>query len=370
MGTKAICILGMHRSGTSTITRAINFLGAYLGEEKDMVEPGFDNPEGFWELRDVVAFHKRIMTSLKRGEDDTVAPLPRQWHLRKEMQPFKEELHALIRRHFTDQPLWAWKDPRTCLTFELWKDILNELGIELSVVFAVRNPLDVAKSLLKRNGFPLEKSFGFWFNHNISALESIAGVPSVFVSYDHFLEGWEPELRRCADGLGIPWPADEANLRANIVSFIRPNLRHSRTSVDELQGVPAPVCELYRLLLEYVTGPALPDSSFFATIDKMSQEFRSYASFFCPDLEEAYQRQAHEGQLFSYEKDLAERERLLESRAGSMADHERTLADKDRELSDCETLLADSDRRTMDLLSSLSWKITAPLRAIQKVLRK
>src|SRR6185369_14345000 len=196
MKSKAICILGMHRSGTSTITRAVNFLGPYIGQEKDMVEPGFDNPEGFWELRDVVNLHKRIMTAFKRGEDDTVAPFPRQWHLMDEVRPFKDELGTVVHRHFAGQALWAWKDPRTCLTLELWKELLIESGTALSVIFVVRNPLDVAISLKKRNGLSFHKSFGFWFNHNISALASLQGVPTVFVSYDRFLEEWEPELRR------------------------------------------------------------------------------------------------------------------------------------------------------------------------------
>ncbi len=45
---RAICILGMHRSGTSTVTRAVNLLGAYLGQNADLMPPTLDNPEGYW----------------------------------------------------------------------------------------------------------------------------------------------------------------------------------------------------------------------------------------------------------------------------------------------------------------------------------
>lgn len=45
MKSKAICIIGMHRSGTSAITHAVNLLGAHLGEKADMMPPSPDNPE-------------------------------------------------------------------------------------------------------------------------------------------------------------------------------------------------------------------------------------------------------------------------------------------------------------------------------------
>jgi hypothetical protein len=53
----AICILGMHRSGTSVTARAINLLGAYLGEEKDLMPHNPYNPEGFWERQDIYDLH-------------------------------------------------------------------------------------------------------------------------------------------------------------------------------------------------------------------------------------------------------------------------------------------------------------------------
>ena len=46
---RTICILGMHRSGTSTVARAVNLLGVSLGEDAKMMPPSPDNPEGYWE---------------------------------------------------------------------------------------------------------------------------------------------------------------------------------------------------------------------------------------------------------------------------------------------------------------------------------
>ena len=43
--SKAIAVLGMHRSGTSVTTRVVQLLGAYLGEESDLMPTLPDNPE-------------------------------------------------------------------------------------------------------------------------------------------------------------------------------------------------------------------------------------------------------------------------------------------------------------------------------------
>jgi len=281
---KAVCILGMHRSGTSAITRAVNLLGVFLGEEKDIMSPLEDNPLGFWERDDVVDLHERILSHFKRPWD-TPLSLPDGWHLSEEAGPFRNELLTLVKNNFSGKKLWGWKDPRTCLTLELWKDVLRELDIELACLFAVRNPLDVARSLEKRDGFSRDKAFGIWFNYNVAALKATSGLPRVFISYDRFLEDWETELKRCAAGLGVPWPGDDTPLKEEMKTFIRPGLRHSKSGVRELEEAnsPEPVIELYELLTDFLNGSVkteMPDEK----VDGLAEEFSSYARFFREDM--------------------------------------------------------------------------------------
>jgi glycosyltransferase involved in cell wall biosynthesis len=283
MATKprAICILGMHRSGTSAIARAVNLLGAYLGEEKDLMPPSPDNPEGYWERADITALHNTVLYSMKKHWD-SVAPLPEGWDASDTIARLKDELIELIRTNFSGHPLWMWKDPRTSLLLPLWKYALAELGIELSFIFVVRNPLDIARSLKKRDNFTIDKGLGIWFNYTLAALKEIANVPTVFVSYDRFFANWEIELRRCAKGLKIVWPENDAELRAKMNSFIRPDLRHSASTVKDLEkaGASRPVVELYELFLNLIDGSHAADPSNTETITRLSKEFTAYASLF------------------------------------------------------------------------------------------
>src|ERR1700722_14451555 len=59
-----ICVLGMHRSGTSVATRVLNLLGVFLGAEDHFVSPGPDNPKGFWEYQSIVDLNIEILERL------------------------------------------------------------------------------------------------------------------------------------------------------------------------------------------------------------------------------------------------------------------------------------------------------------------
>jgi hypothetical protein len=272
--TTAICILGMHRSGTSSITRAINLLGADLGEENKISGSGPDNPLGFWEHLDIVNFHVRLLNHFNRTWD-TVAPLPDDWHQSESVKPFKVELTRLVKNQFGGHAHWVWKDPRTCLFMPLWREVLDELGIKLVCVFMMRNPLDVAKSLNQRERIAPDRALGLWYNYDLMALQDTTALPMVIVNYDAFIANWEPELRRCAPVIGLDWPVKEQALKLAMNEFIRPDLRHNCSAATDLERAPAPVRELCQMLIAASTSTHGRDEKFDETIHRLAAEFRA-----------------------------------------------------------------------------------------------
>ena len=77
MKTTAVGILGMHRSGTSLVTRVVNILGAYIGEEEELFLVKPDNPMGNCEHYAINSIHDRILMEMGRRWD-TAFPLPPQ----------------------------------------------------------------------------------------------------------------------------------------------------------------------------------------------------------------------------------------------------------------------------------------------------
>ncbi len=281
--SKAVAILGMHRSGTSVITRAFNLLGTYLGQDSDLMPATLDNAEGYWERLDVCHLHAEILAALGTTWD-TAAPLPCGWQHSETARRHRREIKRLVGTHLAPHRLWAWKDPRSCLLMPLWREALEEMGIKLACVFAVRHPLEVALSLRRRDGLPLDRALGIWFNYNLAALEAIEGLPTAFLSYERFLESWESELRRCARPIGVPWPGDAGPLRQAMETFLRPGLRHSRSGPGSLANSPRPVQELYDLLVRLAQPATVPQTHQHQILQRLGAEFRGYASFFHPGL--------------------------------------------------------------------------------------
>jgi hypothetical protein len=250
--SRAVCVLGMHRSGTSAIARSVNLLGAHIGEEHRMMPPAEENPEGFWEHAEIVEIHDRILAFFESSWDTTV-PLPDGWWKEAAIQPYKERLKEIVYNEFAFSPLWTWKDPRTSILLPLWKELLGEMGIELIYLIAIRNPLDVVASLTKRNGFGREKSLGIWTLYTISALYETEGQQRSIMQYDDFLADWEGSLRQVAADLDIPWPEDEEGLRRAMGTFLKPSLRHSQSRLEELaedEAIPETVVDVYRYGLD------------------------------------------------------------------------------------------------------------------------
>jgi hypothetical protein len=56
---KLIVVLGMHRSGTSTVTKSLELMGVGLGA--NLHPAGFDNPKGFWEDRERIEINDKLL---------------------------------------------------------------------------------------------------------------------------------------------------------------------------------------------------------------------------------------------------------------------------------------------------------------------
>jgi len=197
--SRVICVLGMHRSGTSMVTRVINLLGVPS-------EPSGTSTQGIvpqtWEYVPIVNLNQEMLQSLQVSWT-AEKPLPEGWM--EKCRQFKPRMKELVRR-FEKHNVWVWKDPRTTLLLPLWKEVFNEMQIEMEFVYVVRNPINVAHSLRVRDNFSLEKGVNIWLNANFSALSHIEGVQTIFVSYERMLEHSEYEVKRLASLLLLPNP--------------------------------------------------------------------------------------------------------------------------------------------------------------------
>jgi GT2 family glycosyltransferase len=232
----ALLVLGMHRSGTSALTRVLNLLGVALGE--DLMPPGPDNPLGFWEHQGVVFVHEALLVALDRRWDDP-RPMPDGWLESEPARVAAEAIAAIVRRDFADVRLWAVKDPRLCRLMPLWRRVLAGLGIEPRVLLVSRHPQEVAGSLLRRDGLPVAIGELLWARYLLEAVRGSEGCRRGVVAYDDLLGDWAGALRRIDQALGLELVADAGQVR-DIEAFLSPQLRHHRVE-EALSGLLAPL---------------------------------------------------------------------------------------------------------------------------------
>jgi hypothetical protein len=226
-----ICVLGMHRSGTSLLTRILNLAGVEIGSDKALTtEPVADNPKGYWEHHALTGISDAI---IKRygGTWDQPPVLRPGWESDAAFDDLRHRARQLIDEQFSNASIWGWKDPRTCLTLPFWQLLLPRMRY----VVCLRNPVDVAASLARRDGFSNEKSFSLWLAYVSAALKYSEGKPRLVVVYEDLMNDCFGELQRIAEFLGTSERASQPDVREAVQEFIDPNLQHHH-SVDQSSG--------------------------------------------------------------------------------------------------------------------------------------
>ena len=220
----ALLVLGMHRSGTSALTRVLNLLGVELGD--DLMPPGPDNPSGFWEHQGIVAVHEQLLAALDRRWDDPRL-MPDGWLESEPARNAAEAITVIVQRDFAGVPLWAVKDPRLCRLMPLWRNVLAGLDIEPRVLLLSRHPREVAGSLQRRDGLPVVIGELLWARYLLDAVRGSAGCRRGIVAYDDVLADWRGAIQHIDDALGLALGALATAPDSDAVdAFLRPQLRH------------------------------------------------------------------------------------------------------------------------------------------------
>lgn len=145
-----VIILGMHRSGTSMLSRLLEQSGLFLGEEKDQNNESlffqkinewlFTQVNASWDCPENMNYIDPQLTSLlEKSIRYLFSGDGRQQYLGKD--------NADKYRNITEIDFpWGWKDPRNIFTADIWKSIFPAARL----IHICRNPVDVANSIRVR----------------------------------------------------------------------------------------------------------------------------------------------------------------------------------------------------------------------------
>ncbi|MBL8793778.1 MAG: sulfotransferase [Planctomycetia bacterium] len=224
-----ICVLGMHRSGTSCLTGTLEEAGVYLG---DVVRQARYNAKGNRENPRIMALHDDLLAA--SGGSWDAPPESVQWTARH------RAAQSAILDSYATKPVWGFKDPRTLFTLDGWLDAIPRL----TLIGTFRHPDAVARSLQHRNQFDLAKGYDLWAKYNRKLLQYHARRPFPLLSFDQPQAVWGRQVSQVLGKLGLE--ASASQLR-----FFDPALRHQQASTEA--SLPSEVRSLYWALCDVAT---------------------------------------------------------------------------------------------------------------------
>lgn len=177
-----VIIIGMHRSGTSLLSRLLEECGVYFGYVKDEYnesivfqlinehllrhgETTWDQPEKFSPICAHSIQLEQMTNHIETLLDESTA---RYYWGKHDFQTLKNDKSAF-------QLPWGWKDPRTTITLPAWLRLFPES----KVIHIIRNGIDVAFSLNRREIIRLQGKDP----HYSKRCQTLAGCFSLWESY-------------------------------------------------------------------------------------------------------------------------------------------------------------------------------------------
>jgi hypothetical protein len=247
---RIVVVLGMHRSGTSAIARAVKAAGVDFGDDLMPSAPG-NNEKGFWEDQQIRRLNDRLLAAL--GCDwSTVRWIDAGAFAAPDLQALREEACRLLDRKFGGATQFGFKDPRASRLLPFWQDVFRRLSLDERYVIALRNPLSVEKSLAARDGLDAEHSQMLWLDHLVPLVNHTEGRARLFIDYDRMLDEPQKEVRRLAAFLGAASSDErEREMEHYAGQFLSDGLRHSKFEASVVEAAPhvrPEVADAYRVL--------------------------------------------------------------------------------------------------------------------------
>lgn len=330
--SRGIIVLGMHRSGTSAMAGVLSLLGIDLGTR--LLEAQKEvNPKGFWEHAAVVDLQDELLESLHSGWWDAL-PLPQGWLSSPPAIHCQEELRHILDNEFSGRHWWAIKDPRSCRLVPLWKNCTT--GLSMHHILMLRHPAEVVASLNRRDGFSAPMGTLLWLRNALESERSTRDQSRLVITFDDLLSDWRATLGRVAAAFGIALPLEDTALSSRIDSFLEPQLRHHiAINADVTLPSMALAVEAYQAI----------QTQNLERLDEIHSRFEQEIL-----LHEPWLSQTNELML-----------KLRADKVTIQASRDETIA-KAAEAEACR-------REIQRILSTPSWRITAPLRATANLFR-
>lgn len=150
MPQSPVIIVGMHRSGTTMITKMLENLGLFVGDKKEVNNEAYF----FWDINNWIFSIAHCRADLPYNfrylNPRTKEILINDLNYFVESSRKKVFLGSKYNHYKSIKDLdfpWGWKDPKNSFTIDLWKEVFPNA----KVLHIYRNPIDSISSFIERD---------------------------------------------------------------------------------------------------------------------------------------------------------------------------------------------------------------------------
>ncbi|KAA3507680.1 hypothetical protein [Agrobacterium rosae] len=316
-----VVVLGMHRSGTSSVAGTLVKLGGKA--PANLMKDNAFNERGYFESATIAQFDDDILSSAGSRWDDWRAFDPK-WYDSVVALEFRARARDVFAMEFATAPLPIMKDPRIGRFFPFWRQVFEDMGKKISIVMPLRSPWDVAKSLKHRDEMTMNYAVMLWLRYVLDAEAETRDLPRSIFSWQDFLGDWRSQCDTISAENGLTWPNVSDQSIADVENFLSRDLQHhvdARDGFSELRQTNQWAVDAYDALVELSqSGKSV---SALATLSRIRHAFNEASDIFSPLLSD------HEFSIQETKTTLAtvrdERIALLNSEKEAADLHERSI---------------------------------------------
>ena len=358
----AILVVGMHRSGTSALSRVLNLVGCDL--PKTLMKPVPNNNEaGFWESQPIWDMNMRLLRSTGSDWSDW-RPFDSGWYASPKAGSFREQAQALLHQEFGDSRLFVLKDPIMCRLLPFWIEALETFGAEPRFVLPIRNPLDVAASLKQRDGISDSCGYLIWLRHVLEAESGSRNLRRAYLRYETLLSEPHAAMDRLGRDLDVSWPK-RASVHAHteIERFLSPELHHHHS--DDAAFLTNPVLsrwlgQCFELFSRWCREEVCETDV--ALLDRIRSAFDEATPLFSRHIADCEQTVAErDGRIEGLSQAVAERDGRIEGLSQAVAERDgrieglsQAVAERDGRIEGLSQAVAERDGRIEGLSQAVA----------------
>lgn len=180
-------VLGMHKSGTTVLAKTLHQSGITMVEDS-REDVSYDEGNQF-ERESTKNINKQMMNCFgKHSLRVTSRSLP------NDIRGVHEQMKEVINSCQEHSSNWGFKDPRTCLTYPIWKEVLPPHKL----IMVYRNPCQIAKHYSRVVDIPwrIYNALNTWEEYNKAILRIFeqSDVPCLLLDFEDYISKNETQI--------------------------------------------------------------------------------------------------------------------------------------------------------------------------------